>query len=134
MYPCWASFRLATSSANQRPASLRIAPPRLALLLALAALVGPGASTGSAATPFPMAGGNYFESFGDIANWTNNFASGIGAQSWSSVPINATGTVPDGVRTTGSTATFVSNTAEGVQKGSGNIQLLATNATDNTHA
>src|SRR5206468_12989912 len=74
------------------------------------------------------------ENFNDIANWTNNFASGIGAQYWSSVAINATGTIPDGVRITVSTAAFVTSTAGGVQKGSGNIQLLSTNGTDNINA
>jgi hypothetical protein len=81
-----------------------------------------------------MASGNYAETFNDIANWTNNFASGIGAQYWSSVPVNATGTIPDGVKITVSTAAFVSGTQGGVQKGSGNIQLLSTNATDNLNA
>src|SRR5262245_55360547 len=81
-----------------------------------------------------MASGNYTENFSDITNWTNNFASGVGAQHWASVPLNASGTIPDGVRTSAGTAAFVTNTAEGVQKGSGNIQLLATNATDLSHA
>ncbi len=102
-------------------------------LLVFASSFGP-VSSAVAATPFPMASGNYFESFNDIANWTNNFASGIGAQYWSSVGVNATGTIPDGVRITVSTATFVTNTAGGVQKGAGNIQLLSTNATDNINA
>ena len=48
--------------------------------------------------------------------------------------VNATGTIPDGVKTTVSTATFVTSTAGGVQKGAGNIQLLSTNATDNINA
>ena len=114
---------------------MRISPPRfLAPLLVLASFFGPVVSSGSAAVPFAMSSGNYAENFSDIANWTNNFASGLGAQYWSSVPVNATGTVPDGVRITVSTAAFVSGTAGGVQKGSGNIQLLSTNATDNLNA
>jgi endonuclease I/flagellar hook capping protein FlgD len=112
-------------------APLRFLAP---LLLVLASLVGPAVSPGSAAVPFPMVSGNYSENFADITNWTNNFAAGIGAQYWSSVGVNATGTIPDGVRITVSTATFVSGTAGGVQKGSGNIQLLSTNATDNINA
>src|SRR5438093_8004113 len=95
------------------------------------AMFGASVSTVSAATPFPMSSGNYSENFSDIANWTNNFASGIGAQYWSSVGINATGTIPDGVKITVSTAAFVTSTAGGVQKGAGNIQLLSTNGTDN---
>ena len=81
-----------------------------------------------------MSSGNYSENFGDIANWSNNFASGIGAQYWSSVPLTTSGAIPDGVKTTAGTATFVTTTSEGVQRGSGNIQLLATNSMDNTHA
>ncbi len=106
----------------------------LAPLLVLASFFGPTITTGFAATPYPMSSGNYFETFNDIANWTNNFASGVGAQRWSSVGINATGTIPDGVRITVSTATFVTSTTGGVQKGSGNIQLLSTNGTDNINA
>src|SRR5438093_218364 len=98
------------------------------------AMFGASVSTVSAAVPFPMSSGNYSENFNDIANWTNNFASGIGAQYWSPVGVNATGTIPDGVRITVSTATFVSGTAGGVQRGSGNTQLLSTNATDNLNA
>ena len=110
-----------------RTSSSRLIAPLLAL-----ALCGPAASF--AATPFPMASGNYSENFNDITNWSNNFASGVGAQYWASVALNASGTIPDGVRTSAGTASFVTNTAEGVQKGAGNIQLLATNATDLTHA
>jgi len=106
----------------------------LAALLVIASFSGPLASRAAAAIPFPLSGGNYFEDFFQIAGWTNNFASGVGAQYWASVAANASGTIPDGVRTSASTATFVTGTTEGVQKGSGNLQLLATNATDNTHA
>lgn len=114
---------------------MRIPPLRcLAPLLAFASLFGPAVSTSSAAVPFPIASGGYFETFNDIANWTNNFASGVGAQYWSSVGVNATGTIPDGVKITVSTAAFVTGTTGGVQKGSGNIQLLSTNGTDNINA
>jgi hypothetical protein len=114
---------------------VRTAPPRcLAPLLVLAACFGPAVSTGFAATPFPMASGNYAENFNDIANWTNNFAAGIGAQYWSSVPVNASGTIGDGVKITVSTAAFVTSTTGGVQKGAGTIQLLSTNGTDNINA
>jgi endonuclease I len=102
--------------------------------MALASLFGLHVSTVSAAVPFPMSSGNYSENFNDITNWTNNFASGIGAQYWASVPLNSTGTIPDGVKITVSTASFVSGTQGGVQKGSGNIQLLSTNPTDNINA
>jgi len=75
---------------------------------------------------------SYTESFADIANWTNAFASGTGANRWSSVAINATGTIPSGTRITTATATFVTGSSGGVQRGTQNIQLLTTGATDNT--
>jgi hypothetical protein len=86
-------------------------------------------------TPVPMAsqpGQSYTENFADITNWTNAFASGIGANRFGSVAVNATGTIPDGARITTSTATFVSGTSGGVQKGTGTLVLLSTGATDNT--
>ena len=113
------------------PISLLKPPIALPAALFLAALI---AAPVLAATPFPMASGNYSENFADISNWTNNFVSGAGAQYWASVGTNATGTIPDGVKITVSTAAFVSGTAGGVQKGAGNIQLLSTNGTDNTNA
>src|SRR5262249_1404501 len=42
--------------------------------------------------------------------------------------------IPDGVKTTVSTATFTTNTAGGVQKGTGNIVLLSTGTSDLTSA
>ncbi len=81
-----------------------------------------------------MSSGNYSENFNDIANWTNNFAAGVGAQYWSSVAVNATGTIPDGAKITVATSAFVTSTTGGVQKGTGNIQLLSTNGTDNINA
>src|SRR6185369_10045602 len=92
-------------------------------------------------TPVPMAsqpGLTYTESFADIANWTNGFAAGIGANRFKDVGINATGTIPDGVRITTSTATFATGTSGGVQRGTAqspstqSIVLLSTGATDNT--
>lgn len=74
----------------------------------------------------------YTENFTDIANWSANFTSGIGATHFSSVAVNTTGSIPSATRTTISSATFSSGTSGGVQKGSGNIQLLATGGTDNT--
>ncbi|MGB8195001.1 MAG: hypothetical protein WCF67_23900, partial [Chitinophagaceae bacterium] len=88
-----------------------------------------------AQTPVPMAsqpGLTYTENFADIANWTNGFAAGIGANRFGSVAVNATGTIPDGVRITTATATFATGTSGGVQKGTQNIVLLTTGATDNT--
>src|SRR5689334_8101609 len=92
-------------------------------------------------TPVPMAsqpGLTYTENFADISNWTNNFASGTGANRFASVAVNATGTIPSGTRITTSTATFATGTSGGVQKGSTqtpstqSIVLLSTGSTDNT--
>jgi Bacterial Ig-like domain/Secretion system C-terminal sorting domain len=86
-------------------------------------------------TPVPMAsqpGQSYTENFTDITNWTNAFASGIGANRFGSVAVNAAGTIPDGVRITASTATFVTGSSGGVQKGTGTLNLLSTGTTDNT--
>jgi endonuclease I len=109
-------------------------PLLFAALLALACFAGPSATAAFAGTPYPLASGDYLENFNDITNWTNNFASGIGAQYWQSVPSNATGTIPDGVKITVATTAFTNTTSGGVQKGSGNIQLLSTNGTDNINA
>ena len=99
-----------------------------------------------AQTPVPMAsqpGLTYTEGFSDIANWTNNFAAGIGANRWAAVAVNASGTIPDGVKTTVSTATFqTTSSSGGVQRGglagsnnpAGTIVLLSTGSTVNTSA
>ena len=62
-----------------------------------------------AQTPVPMASQpslTYTENFSDIANWTNNFAAGSGANRFGAVAINATGVIPSATRITASTATF----------------------------
>ncbi|MEE1943826.1 gliding motility-associated C-terminal domain-containing protein [Pedobacter sp. KR3-3] len=90
-----------------------------------------------AQTPVPMAsqaGLTYTENFASIAGWANNFASGTRAAPFKSVPVNATGTIPDGIKTTTSTATFSTGTSGGVQKGTQNIQLLSTGTAENSTA
>lgn len=105
-------------------------------------------TTGSikAQSPVQMAsqaGLSYTEDFADITNWTDNFLSGIGANHWGAVIVNATGTIPNGVKTTVSTAAFqVSSSGGGVQKGglaassnpAGTIVLLSTGTVVNTTA
>ncbi len=86
------------------------------------------------ATPYSMAGGNYLQDFADIANWTNDFLAGAGAANWGSVAVNATGVIPDGVRTTVSSATFSSGSSGGVQRGTGTLVLLTTGTTDSSAA
>lgn len=85
-----------------------------------------------AATPYVMSSGNYLEDFSDIANWGNGFTSGIGAAPWSTNALNSSGTIPDGVKITKSTATFASGSGGGIQKGTNNLVLLNTGSTDNT--
>ena len=90
-----------------------------------------------AQTPVPIsstAGLTYTENFSDIANWTNGFASGIGASRFFWVDTNSSGAVPDGRKITVPTALFSSGTSSGVQRGTGNILLLASGTTDNTAA
>ncbi|MBI5168386.1 MAG: T9SS type A sorting domain-containing protein [Candidatus Eisenbacteria bacterium] len=93
--------------------------------------------TSSSNTGWPMASGNYSEAFGDIANWANNFASGVGASYWASVAVGGSTTIPSATKITTSTSTFTTTTTGGVQKGVspnpvGTIVLLSTGSTDNT--
>ena len=96
---------------------------------------------GFAQTPVPMINQpslTYTEDFTDIASWTNNFASGIGANRFGAVAINATGTIPSATRITTSTATFSTGSSGGVQRGTdqgtptNTIVLVSTGTTDNT--
>ncbi len=83
----------------------------------------------NAQTPVPMVSqpsNTFTENFADIANWTNNFAAGAGANRWASYPVTTGGTANDGKRTTKSSATFVTTTAGGVQKGTQSLVFLST--------
>ena len=80
-------------------------------------------------TPVSMSsqgGLTYTENFADVANWTNNFAAGIGASAWGSVDTASAGTIGDGKKITKSTSTFSTGFSGGVQKGSSNIAMLST--------
>ena len=71
------------------------------------------------ATFYPMASGNYSQGFTNIADWTNNYASGVGSQNWRVATSVAT--------STGTNFTvFSASTSGGVQKGSESIVFLAT--------
>ncbi|WP_447634928.1 lamin tail domain-containing protein [Flavobacterium microcysteis] len=83
---------------------------------------------------YPMNGGNYSQDFADIANWSNNFASGVGASNWSAVAINSSGTIPDGKKTTKASATFTTTTSGGIQRGSGTLLFLSTGSAANGEA
>jgi len=111
------------------------------LLLCIASLLfvtlGYHNSYGQTAVPMSSQSGlTYTENFADIANWTSNFASGIGANRFKAVAVNATGTIPDGSKTTTATSTLnaSSSTSTGVQKGTGTFVFLTTGTTDNSAA
>jgi hypothetical protein len=94
-------------------------------------------SKGNAQTPVPMAsqpGNTYTENFSDMANWTNNFAAGIGANRWASYPLTTGGSANDGKRTTKNSATFSTGVAGGVQKGTGNLIFLSTGSSTPSEA
>ena len=83
-------------------------------------------------TPYVMSGGNYSETFTNIANsanWPNGF-NGTDCQEWSSVAINATGSIGDGVKVTTASAVFSTSTTGGVQRGSSNLYMLSTGTTN----
>ena len=81
--------------------------------------------------PYPMASGNYLQDFTDIADWTDNFTSTTGAVNYLSVAVNNTGSIPDGAKTTVSSATFTTSQSGGIQKGTGNLLFLSTGSTSN---
>lgn len=108
------------------------------LLKTLACLVVPltGITEVSGQTPHLMSSGNYTEDFADIANTTNwpNGFNGPSSEEWNGLAVNATGTIPDGVRVSSATTSFVTGSSGGVQRGTENIQLLSTGSGDNSTA
>lgn len=88
------------------------------------------ADTLSAQTPHVMSSGDYNQNFSTISSttdWPNNMgASGTPSAPWRGVAVDTTGTIPSGTRVTTSTATFVTGSSGGVQRGTENIQLLST--------
>jgi len=82
----------------------------------------------------------YTEDFSDIANWTNNFASGIGANHFGAVAVNTTGVIPAATRITAATTIFQvpPSTAGGLHRGTdqasptNTIVLLSAGTTDNS--
>ena len=132
------SSRRPQLSAIGRKAVSLSAFPRFSFSAFFFALFLAFAATSQAQTFYAMSSGNKTWDFADINNWTNNFASGTDAANWSSVAVNAAGTIPDGVRTTVSSATFTTSTSGGgVQRGNvsgnvaGTIVLLSTGGTSN---
>ncbi|HMK25883.1 MAG TPA: T9SS type A sorting domain-containing protein [Chitinophagaceae bacterium] len=96
------------------------------------------------ALPVPMAGQpslSYTEDFADIANWSNFFITGTGANHFSGLGATGAGGIPNGTTITTSTLSFQGagfGSSGGVQKGTDqvpptqSIVLLSTGATDNT--
>ena len=91
----------------------------------------------AASVPYPMASGNYLETFSDMVSWP----AGLGgtsttASNWAPVVVAAGTTIPDGVKITTSTATFSSSSSSGLQTNSpvGSLTLLTSGTTDNSAA
>ena len=91
-----------------------------------------------AQTPVPMVSQSSYtftEPFTNISNtttWPNNFITGSeGSIRWKGIAAN-TGTVPGATVVTTATTTFTTTTSGGVQRGTGNLVLLATGASSNT--
>ena len=88
-----------------------------------------------AQTPVPLASQpnyTYTADFADIANWSDGFASGNGANRFGGVPVGGTATIPDPTKTTVSSTVFTSGATGGVQKGTQTLVLLSTGTTDNS--
>jgi len=77
--------------------------------------------------PVPMAsqpGLSYTETFADIANWSNFFITGTGANHFSGLSAGGSGTIPNGTNITASTQTFQAGnpgSSGGVQRGNEQI-------------
>lgn len=103
----------------------------LVLIVAMFAVGSPGA------VPVPMAsqsGLSYTETFGDIANWAENFTSGAGATRFAALPAGGSGSIPSAAKLTVATTNWSSSSTAGKQKGTGQLVLLATGSSDNSAA
>lgn len=94
-----------------------------------------------AQTPVPMAAQpmlTYIETFDSISTWTNNFASGKGADRFSSIAIGGTATIPDPAKVTTGSSSFITNqmSAGGLYKDTvnGRLLMLVTGTTNNTNS
>jgi len=88
-----------------------------------------------------QSGLSYTEDFADIANWSNFFITGIGANHWGGLSATGSGGIPNGTTITAATNSFQGptfGTSGGVQKGTDqvpptqSIVLLSTGTGDNT--
>lgn len=104
-------------------------------LLCTAFFLGAVLNNAKGQTYYTMSSGNYLEDFNDIANTTNwpNGFNGPSSTEWRGLAVNATGTIPDGVRLTAATnAAFVTGTTAGIQRGTNNVQFLTNGTPQNT--
>ncbi len=74
-----------------------------------------GAQVAFTNTPLPVVisaepGLSYTQTFTDVNTWGSFFTSGNGANHFGGLPANASGTIPDGMKTTASTTNFNGNT------------------------
>lgn len=104
---------------------------RALLVLSLATAV--ASPHAGAQTYFDLSASNYSEDFAAITN-TTTWPAPISTNSWSAVAVNATGTIPDGSRTTIESLTFTAGGSGGIQRGTSNLVFLSTGATDNSSA
>jgi hypothetical protein len=88
-----------------------------------------------------QAGFNFTETFSDIANWSNAFITGAGANHFSGINISGSGAIPNGINITNNSTVFVPGnpgSSGGVQRGTEQIPatqsivLLSTGPTDNS--
>lgn len=95
-------------------------------------LVGLGAILARAASPFPMASGNFFENFTTVSNWAEGFTSPLAATHWSGLQRNPGVGIPNPTNVLTATTNFANS---GVQPGTNNLILFASGPmTDNTNS
>lgn len=70
-------------------------------------------------TFYDLSSSNYSQDFSNISGWTNNYASGSGAENWRVSTSVATSTV-------NTASVFVAGTTGGIQKGTNSMIILAT--------
>lgn len=92
-----------------------------------------------AQTPVPIASQpmlTYLETFDSVINWTNNFASGTGADRFASVAVGGTATIPDPTRITTSSAAWSTGSSAGLQRDTvnGRLLMVVSGTTNNTTA
>jgi hypothetical protein len=94
------------------------------MMIVFSSLLLVASSTLKAQTFYDMSTGDYSQDFANIAGWTNDYASGTGAENWREATSVASSTIV-------TFNAFVTGTTGGVQKGTESMILLAsgTNST-----